>query len=78
MRTETEQRWRPPSIPEGWTATFRRFHGYWELNCPHGCGHPDPRDPVLKADEAGGVHGCDGCCSDLPELLKPKPKTKKK
>jgi hypothetical protein len=59
--------WRPPTIPKGWTAT-KRIYGYWELNCPHGVGHPDPRDPNLNCD---GIHGCDGCCSQLHKLLDP-------
>jgi hypothetical protein len=59
--------WRPPTIPKGWTAT-KRLVGHWELNCPHGVGHPDPRDPNLKHD---GIHGCDGCCSIFADWVKP-------
>ena len=62
------EQWRPPSIPKGWTATYRSFHGYWELNCPHGIGHPDPRDPNLGTDKYSGIHGCDGCCSEFKEF----------
>jgi hypothetical protein len=33
-----------------------------ERICEHGIGHPDP-DQIMR-DEAGWVHGCDGCCSN--------------
>jgi len=39
------------------------------LNCPHGVGHPDPRDPGLGKDGHSGIHGCDGCCSEFQTLL---------
>ena len=61
---EPKVQWRPPTIPDGWTAT-KRIYGYWELVCPHGVGHPDPRDPNLTD---GGIHGCDGCCSVFKEF----------
>lgn len=48
-----------------WPKVWRDFHMYFERQCPHGLGHPDPDDMayhVSKGTDDGGVHGCDGCC----------------
>jgi hypothetical protein len=45
-----------------------------ERVCPHGVGHPDP-DSVHWLNDRGihtaGVHGCDLCCSGLPDAVCP-------
>lgn len=54
--------------------SMRNFPTLWrddrsimERLCPHGVGHPDPDQPL---DEAGFVHGCDGCCRPKDEQTK--------
>jgi hypothetical protein len=44
---------------KGWERYYRSDKGIWEDTCPHGVGHED------------GVHGCDGCCQELPYGNKP-------
>lgn len=49
--------------PDGWSLTppqnYRDMHGagFVEAICEHGIGHHK------------GVHGCDGCCKDMPKEL---------
>jgi hypothetical protein len=38
---------------KGWTRHYRDDKGNWEDVCVHGIGHEK------------GMHGCDGCCSEL-------------
>ena len=43
--------------------------GFAERLCEHGVGHSDPDSVAFfasKGIEGLGIHGCDGCCSDLP------------
>ena len=35
----------------------------------HGVGHPDPDDIRVRNGEDGGVHGCDGCCTERNEMF---------
>lgn len=52
-----------------WPMVWRDWHGYFERQCPHGIGHPDP-DGVAYMESITapkyrryvGVHGCDMCC----------------
>lgn len=41
---------------------------HMERICPHGIGHPDPDDVAYlrSIGEDVSVHGCDGCCSEVP------------
>lgn len=41
---------------------------HMERMCSHGVGHPDPDDAAYWAGrgENVGVHGCDGCCRNIP------------
>lgn len=52
---------------------WRGDRGIFERICEHGVGHPDPDTIDHIANTRGGrqaesesVHGCDGCCSQLP------------
>jgi hypothetical protein len=50
-----------------WPMVWRDFHMYFERQCSHGIGHPDPDDMAYQRalngrDDLIGVHGCDGCC----------------
>lgn len=48
-----------------WQLLWRSDRGIFERICPHGIGHPDPDQFDYwkeTAQEAQGVHGCDGCC----------------
>ncbi len=50
-----------------WHLIWRGDRAIFERICAHAVGHPDP-DQFKYWDETGqeaqGVHGCDGCCSD--------------
>lgn len=53
-------------LPTHWRAD----RGLMERICPHGVGHPDPDDLAFKLridpnSSYEGVHGCDGCCSEV-------------
>ncbi len=52
----------PPKLPE-WRVVnrFSDIRGpMTEAICEHGIGHHD------------GVHGCDGCCKDMPKVVRKK------
>jgi hypothetical protein len=34
-----------------------------ERLCPHGLAHPDPDDYLVRTQEVGTAHPCDGCCN---------------
>lgn len=49
---------------------YRFDRGILERICKHGVGHDDPDDLAFRKSvgmEAGGVHGCCGCCATLEE-----------
>ncbi len=48
-----------------WPSTVR-MNGVIEWQCEHGIGHPVGH--VTAWREHYGVHGCDGCCQDIPKL----------
>jgi len=48
-----------------WPTHWRDDRRIMERVCEHGIGHPDP-DDINVGD---GIHGCDGCCSDLYRYL---------
>jgi len=52
---------------------WRGDRGIFERICEHGVGHPDPdtMDHIAntrgaREAESESIHGCDGCCSQLP------------
>lgn len=45
-----------------WRQNWRGDKGMVERLCPHGIGHPDPDDLLVRTTRWAGVHGCDGCC----------------
>lgn len=49
-----------------WPKVWRDDLKYFERQCEHGIGHPDPDDVAYYADVQGvdinRGHGCDGCC----------------
>jgi hypothetical protein len=51
-----------------WIKTVRRENGIIEHICKHGVGHPAMGSvdfmTQVNGDNAYGIHGCDGCCSD--------------
>lgn len=48
-----------------WPQQWRGDRGIMERVCEHGIGHPDPDEYKLQIDKYEGVHGCDGCCSEV-------------
>lgn len=50
-----------------WPQHFRSDRGITERICPHGVGHPDPDD--INAKGSDSIHGCDGCCSTLRDVI---------
>lgn len=51
-----------------WPKVWRSWHCYFERQCPHGIGHPDPDDVayLLSIDDEPAPHSCDGCC--VPDI----------
>lgn len=49
-----------------WPMNWRADTSVMERICPHGIGHPDPDDTAhrVRMGLGGGVHGCDGCCTN--------------
>ncbi|WP_047892567.1 hypothetical protein [Micromonospora sp. RV43] len=47
-----------------WPLIWRGDRRFMERQCPHGIGHPDPDDRLVRRDRSYGLHGCDGCCSE--------------
>lgn len=43
---------------------WRPDMGIMERVCPHGIGHPDPDDIMVRRFRIPGAHSCDGCCVD--------------
>lgn len=46
---------------KAWDWPYQRHSDGPEYSCPHGVGH------------SAGVHGCDGCCSSVPNFPGKKP-----
>jgi len=52
-------------LPGEWTVN-RRANGLIEWVCPHGVGHPAPKEHQgHDLRDCDYIHGCDGCCSYL-------------
>jgi hypothetical protein len=53
-----------------WPMLWRADRRILERTCPHGVGHPDPDDVgyhVRNGRTSEGIHGCDGCCSNVSQ-----------
>jgi hypothetical protein len=50
----------------GFPQHWRADRGLMERICIHGIGHPDPDDYKLSLNDYEGIHGCDGCCREVP------------